>query len=388
MLFRSDVSSDQLDALVYGDPFLVIDDLLAEPGLETLTNVLLYHVLDGRRTALNLYFSSTATTLQGSDVSIGYKKGSLLINDARVISPNGKTPTGLVHIIDTVLLPSEQPEDLIDLLEEDGRFTVLLTALNATGLEDAVREGGLTVFAPTDDAFAALPPELIEALLLPENSDALTEILTYHVVSGEVLAADVAAGEVATVQGEEITIAVDDGIHVDAFGETSHPHIYAAGDVARFPDPASLAAAEPLEVEEIIRSTGFFRNKARAIIGCGRELTERFQGRVPEGIEELVSLPGVGRKTGNIVRACAFGIPAIGVDTHVKRVVNRLGLVNETDPVKIERALQSLYPEDRWAGISMRFIQFGRDTCDARKPRCWECPLRDRCPYPDKTPRP
>ncbi len=171
----------------------VIDDLLAEPGLETLTNVLLYHVIDGRRTALNLYFSSTATTLQGTDVSIGYAKRSVLINDSRVISPNGKTPTGLVHIIDAVLLPSEQPEDLIDLLEEDGRFTVLLTALNATGLEDAVREGGLTVFAPTDEAFQPLIDDgTIGALLEEPGLVTLTQILLYHVVAGEKTAKELA----------------------------------------------------------------------------------------------------------------------------------------------------------------------------------------------------
>ncbi len=89
-----------------------------------------------------------------------------------------------------------------------------------------------------------------------------------------------------------------------------------------------------------------------------------------------------------MVLAEAFGLPAIAVDTHVKRVTNRLGLTMQTDPVKIEFDLRGLYPQREWAGISMRIIQFGRDTCDARTPRCWECPLRDRCPYPDKTPAP
>jgi len=96
----------------------------------------------------------------------------------------------------------------------------------------------------------------------------------------------------------------------------------------------------------------------------------------------------VGRKTASVVLAEAFGVPAIAVDTHVNRVSNRLGLVAERDPTKIELALKALHPEREWGGISMRYIQFGRDVCDAKRPRCWECPLRDRCEYPDKTPPP
>lgn len=97
---------------------------------------------------------------------------------------------------------------------------------------------------------------------------------------------------------------------------------------------------------------------------------------------------GVGRKTASVVLAEAWGLPAIAVDTHVRRVANRLGLSNSTDPKRIEMDLKRLYPEAEWAGISMRLIQFGRDTCDARKPRCWDCILRDRCPYEPKTPGP
>ena len=97
---------------------------------------------------------------------------------------------------------------------------------------------------------------------------------------------------------------------------------------------------------------------------------------------------GVGRKTASVVLAEAWGIPAIAVDTHVKRVSRRIGLTEATDPGKIEADLKALYPEDKWAGISMRMIRFGRDVCGARRPRCWECPLADRCRYPDKTPPP
>jgi endonuclease-3 len=157
---------------------------------------------------------------------------------------------------------------------------------------------------------------------------------------------------------------------------------------ARWPTPEDLASADPEEVEQTIFSTGFYRQKTKSIIALSRDLADRFDGVVPVDLDELVSLHGVGRKTASVVLAEAFDVPAIAVDTHVKRLTNRLGLTRNDDPVKIEFDLRGLYPEREWTGISMRFIQFGRDVCDARTPRCWECPLRDRCPYPDKTPGP
>jgi len=156
----------------------------------------------------------------------------------------------------------------------------------------------------------------------------------------------------------------------------------------RYPTAEDLANARPEDVEEIVYSTGFYRQKTKSIIGLAAALVEDFGSKVPADIGEMTKLPGVGRKTASVVLAEAWGMPAIAVDTHVRRVVNRLGLVDDRDPVKIERALQELYPRDRWAGISMRFIQFGRDVCDAKRPRCWECELSDRCPYPHKTPAP
>ena len=156
----------------------------------------------------------------------------------------------------------------------------------------------------------------------------------------------------------------------------------------RYPTAVDLAEANPADVEDLIHSTGFFRQKTKSIIALSEDLVERYDGVVPQNLDELVTLRGVGRKTASVVLAEAWGIPAIAVDTHVKRVTNRLGMTEQTDPEKIEMDLRALYPERAWTGISMRFIQFGRDTCDARKPRCWECLLRDRCPYPDKTPPP
>lgn len=152
----------------------------------------------------------------------------------------------------------------------------------------------------------------------------------------------------------------------------------------RFPGPSELAEANPEEVEEIIFSTGFYRQKTKSLLALAAAIEEKFDGVVPDTLEELVQLPGVGRKTASVLLAEAWNKPAIAVDTHVKRVAGRLELTHETDPTKIEQDLKALYPEDVWAGLSMRFIQFGRDVCIARRPRCESCELRIHCPWPDK----
>jgi len=156
---------------------------------------------------------------------------------------------------------------------------------------------------------------------------------------------------------------------------------------ARWPTPQDLAGADPEAVEEVVFSTGFYRQKTKSIISLAADLVDEYDGIVPDSLDELVKLRGVGRKTASVVLAEVWDIPAIAVDTHVKRVTNRLGLTRESDPQKIEFELRALHPEKEWSGISMRYIQFGREVCDARRPVCWECPLKDRCPYPDKTPR-
>ncbi len=153
---------------------------------------------------------------------------------------------------------------------------------------------------------------------------------------------------------------------------------------ATYPTPADLAGANPEDVEQIVHSTGFYRQKTKSIIALAGDIVDTFDGAVPSDLEELVKLRGVGRKTASVVLAEVWDVPAIAVDTHVNRVANRVGLTQNTDPVKIEMDLKGLYPKKAWSGISMRFIQFGRDVCDAKKPRCWECPLRDRCAYTDK----
>ena len=148
----------------------------------------------------------------------------------------------------------------------------------------------------------------------------------------------------------------------------------------RWPTPADLAAADPAEVEPVISSIGLYRNKAKAIVGAAREIVERFGGRVPDRLEDLVTLPGVGRKTANVVLATAFGAPAIPVDTHVARLARLLDLSRERDPVKIERDLMALLPEEDWSFASHALIWHGRRVCAARRPRCSECALADLCP--------
>lgn len=148
----------------------------------------------------------------------------------------------------------------------------------------------------------------------------------------------------------------------------------------RWPGPSDLAAADPAEVEEVIRSTGFFRSKTKSLIGMAAALEERFGGDVPHDIEDLVTLPGVGRKTANVVRSVALDLPGLPVDTHVLRLSRRLGLTTETDPVKVEMDLNAMVPAAERGPLSLRLILHGRRVCSARRPRCAECVLNDFCP--------
>jgi len=149
----------------------------------------------------------------------------------------------------------------------------------------------------------------------------------------------------------------------------------------RWPGPAQLAAAPQAALEEVIHSTGFFRAKAKNILGCCRALIDRHSGEVPRTLAELVALPGVGRKTANVVLGSAFGIPSgVVVDTHVGRIARRLGLTSHADAVRAERDLITCLSESRWIEFSHRLIALGRAVCTARKPRCEGCPLADLCP--------
>jgi endonuclease-3 len=149
---------------------------------------------------------------------------------------------------------------------------------------------------------------------------------------------------------------------------------------SRYPTAADLAAADPAVVQELIKPTGFFRLKTARIIGASRKLVELFGGVVPGNIEDLVQLPGIGRKTANVILGVGFEVPGFAVDTHVKRLTNLLKLVSTKDPVKIERQVCSIVPKEEWTGLSLRLILHGRRICIARRPRCEECVLNDFCP--------
>ena len=149
---------------------------------------------------------------------------------------------------------------------------------------------------------------------------------------------------------------------------------------ARFPDAQAFADADPRELESFVQSTGFFRSKTRSIQACCRVLVEKHGGAVPRTMEELVPLPGVGRKTANVILGNAYGVPGIPVDTHVGRLSRRLGLTSETDPVKVERDLMAVLPPREWTAFGHRMIEHGRRVCQSRKPQCDECALATFCP--------
>ena len=148
----------------------------------------------------------------------------------------------------------------------------------------------------------------------------------------------------------------------------------------RWPTADDLAAADPAEVEKLIKPTGFFRAKTQRIIAASRALVELFGGVVPQVLDDLVKIPGIGRKTANVILGAGFGVPGFAVDTHVIRLTNRIGMVRTKDPVKIEFQVCSMVPKEEWTALSLRLILHGRRICDARRPLCPECVLNDFCP--------
>ena len=155
----------------------------------------------------------------------------------------------------------------------------------------------------------------------------------------------------------------------------------------RYRRPAELAAANLPELERLIRSTGFFRNKAKHLVACCKAVTERFGEQIPHTMDELITLPGVGRKTANVILGNAFGQPSIVVDTHVKRVAKRLGLTRSDNPDRVEQDLQQLMPNSQWTAVSQRLLLHGRNVCLARKPQCRTCPVYRHCPWKGKGPQ-
>ena len=153
---------------------------------------------------------------------------------------------------------------------------------------------------------------------------------------------------------------------------------------AKYPDAQALSEAEQSDVEDILHSIGMYRTKAKNIISLAKELVIRYHGMVPDTYDELVELPGVGRKTANVVLSVGFGVQRIAVDTHVFRVANRIGLVHEKDVLNTELALMECIPEERWSRTHHSLIFHGRNICDARKPNCKECPLTELCQWDSK----
>lgn len=156
-----------------------------------------------------------------------------------------------------------------------------------------------------------------------------------------------------------------------------------------WPGPEQLAAASQEELERVIHSAGFFRNKAKNLRACAKIIHERYANQPPRSLEDLIKLPGVARKTANVVLFAGYGInEGFAVDTHVKRITYRLGLTGSTDPVKIEKDLMEIFPQQEWGNLNHRFVWFGRDVCQARRPNCAECELEKFCPKNEPGPQP
>ena len=199
-------------------PAGTVEELVKPENKQKLTDILLYHVVSGKVMAADVAGLTSATTVLGKDVAIKVDMGNVYVNDAKVIITDIETSNGVIHVIDTVLIPAAdeaamEKNTIVDIAVADGRFTTLVAALQAAGLVETLSgEGPFTVFAPTDDAFAKLPAGTVESLLKPENLEQLKNILLYHVVSGKVLAADVVGLTSApTVLGQDVTITVKDG---------------------------------------------------------------------------------------------------------------------------------------------------------------------------------
>ncbi len=202
-------TNDAFAALPEGN----LDSLLLPENKQALADILLYHVVSGNVLAADVVNLTEAETLLGKNVNISVDMGNVMINEANVVATDIIGSNGVIHVIDSVILPPADLADIVDTAVADGRFTTLAAALGAAELIDTLKgEGPFTVFAPTDDAFAALPEGTVESLLLPENKQALTDILLYHVVAGKVMAEDVVTlTEAETVLGQNVTITVEDG---------------------------------------------------------------------------------------------------------------------------------------------------------------------------------
>ncbi|HEU4643734.1 MAG TPA: endonuclease III [Gemmatimonadaceae bacterium] len=243
---------------------------------------------------------------------------------------------------------------------EPGRSPKKRPARATPAAKRSARKGAAATSAPPRRRRAAATPELADELYLrlavayPDAHCALDHRNAYELL-------------VATILSAQCT---------DARVNMVTPALF-----ARYPTAHDLAGADREELEELIKSTGFFRNKAKSLLGMASAVVERHGGAIPSTMEELTSLPGVGRKTANVILGNAFGMnEGVVVDTHVGRLANRLGLTAHDDPVKIEADLVRLVPRDRWTMLSHLLIEHGRRVCEARTPKCAICPLADLCP--------
>lgn len=208
---------------------------------------------------------------------------------------------------------------------------------------------------------------------------------------------DARASQIAKILGETIPAAQMELVHrspwellvatiLSAQCTDQRVNQVTPGLFKRYPTPQDMACAKSNDLETVIKPTGFYRSKAKSLIGAAQAVVERFQGHVPAALEDLITIPGVGRKTANVVMGTAFGKPAVVVDTHVKRVANRLALTKSEDPDQIERDLQGIFPQREWTEVSQRLLLHGRYVCLARTPRCKECRLYDVCCWKGKLP--
>jgi len=262
-------------------PAGTVESLLEAGNLEQLKSILLYHVVEGKVMAADVTGLTAAPTLAGKDLSIKMDMGSVYINDAKVIITDIETSNGVIHVIDSVLLPPADLADIVDTAVADGRFTTLVTAVQAAGLVDALKgEGPFTVFAPTDDAFAALPEGTVESLLKPENIEQLKSILLYHVVEGKVMAADVAGlSSAPTLLGKDLAVKMDMGNVYINEAKVILTDIETSNGVIHVIDSVLLPPADMLDIVDTAVADGRFTTLVAAVQAAG--LVDTLKGDGP-----------------------------------------------------------------------------------------------------------
>jgi transforming growth factor-beta-induced protein len=262
-------------------PAGTIDELLKPENKQALTDILLYHVISGKVMAADVVNLTSATTVLGKDVTVKVDMGNVYINDAQVIITDIEVSNGVIHVIDAVILPPADMSDIVDTAVADGRFTTLAAALTAAELIDTLKgEGPFTVFAPTDDAFTKLPAGTIDELLKPENKQALTDILLYHVFSGKVMAADVVSlTSATTVLGKDVTVKVDGSNVFINDAQVIITDIETSNGVIHVIDSVLLPPADMSDIVETAVADGRFTTLAAALTAAG--LIDTLKGEGP-----------------------------------------------------------------------------------------------------------